>query len=284
MRLRIPTSPRYARAAALAAVLTAFAAASPAAAAPDPNTAPGEVEYSVAGPTPPRAARAGRCSAAIEVSSQRVLAGESVTVSGTVECPEGTEAGGQTVTLLAHTPRGEPGFAPVATATSEADGSYRIQSPALEENTSLFVRLERGHSAHKRVRVAPLLTVIAPASGASLSPGDRADGEAPTNTVTFTGTVAGARPALVVLQGELPVGGGHWRRIAVTHVDESGRYSITHTFKRPGVMTVRLLVRSGGAGALAASAPLTYTIASRPRPAHQAPTHAPRARRGEPTS
>ena len=276
MKPRLPIRPVSARSGAVAAMFLALAAATPAAAAAEVITAPGNAEHPLSAPATPHASRAGRCRASIEVSSEQVLAGESVSVSGTVECPEGTEAGGQTVTLLTHTPRGTPGFAPVATATSEPDGSYRMQSPALDENTGLFVRLERGHSARKRVRVTPGLTLSAPASGSALAWADPANGAPATNTVTFAGTVTATRPALVVLQGELPAGSGRWRRIAVTHVDESGDYALTHTFRRAGTVTVRVLVRSGGAGAIATSAPLTYTIAPRVRAARNGHPHAAR--------
>jgi hypothetical protein len=112
---------------------------------------------------------------------------------------------------------------------------------------------------------------VAPPGGTELEPGDRAAGVAPTNTVTFTGVVAPVSASdLVVLQRERPQGSGRWLRIAITSVDENGRYSITHTFRRPGEATVRVLVRSRGKLALAASAPVTYAIASRIRPARRA--------------
>src|ERR1700726_1773675 len=83
----------------------------------------------------PPAGRAARCRASIEVSSSAILAGESVTVTGAVQCQEGGEADGQAVTLLAHTPGGGAGFTEVGTTTSEAGGSYEITSPSLDENT-----------------------------------------------------------------------------------------------------------------------------------------------------
>ena len=81
------------------------------------------------------------------------------------------------------------------------------------------------------------------------------------------GRVVGTRE-LVVLQRASPEGSGHWRRVAAVHADEAGHYAITHTFKRPGEVVVRALVRSRGALVLAASAPLTYTIAPRPALGH----------------
>jgi hypothetical protein len=210
-----------------------------------------------------------RCRASIEVSSPQILSGESVTISGAVECQEAAAVGGQTVTVLAHTPGGPDGFTEVASATSEPDGSYRIPSPALDENTILFVRLARGHSARRRVRVTPQIGLMAPVSGTELFPAGAVPGQAANNTVAFAGTVTRSPSGeLAVLQGELPAGSGRWRRIAVSQVDLAGHFLITHTFRRPGEVTVRVLVRSRGTVVPAASEPLTYTVAARPRPHH----------------
>jgi hypothetical protein len=212
-----------------------------------------------------------RCKPSIELSAATVLAGETVTVSGVLQCPEETEAPGQTVTLYAHSSSEAQGFAAVGSATVEADGSFAITSPVLEANTVFYVQGMRKHSPRRRVRVTPEVSLVAPPDGTELAPGDRAAGVAPTNTVTFTGVVAPASASdLVVLERERPQGSGRWLRIAITRVDESGRYSITHTFRRPGEATVRVLVRSPGRLALAASAPVTYMIAARLRPARQA--------------
>jgi hypothetical protein len=210
----------------------------------------------------------------MQVSSVQVLAGESVTVSGNVQCPEGVEAAGQTVTLLVHTPRGPRGLSEAASATSAADGSYQISSPALEENTNLVVQVGTRRSARRRVRVAPQISVLAPASGTELLPASRADAQAATNTVTFEGTVTPAAPAdLVVLQRELPEGSGRWRRVAVSRLDEAGRYTITHTFRRPGTVTVRVLVRCAGALLPTVSEALTYTVVARARAPRVARAH-----------
>jgi hypothetical protein len=275
-------SKRIARVAAAAASLAVLAAAAPAQAAPLLEGGPeaGGAGRSAEYPPVRTDARGGRCTPSIEASSTQILAGESVSVSGTLLCAGGAEPQGQTVSLLAHTPRGADGFAEVASASAEGDGSYRIDTPALDENTILFVRVERAHSARVRVSVAPRVTVLAPASGALLSPPGRRGGAAGTNSVTFSGTVTPAAAfELVVLQGELPAGSGRWRRIGVAQLDESGGYAITHTFKRPGEVTVRVLVRSSGALALAASQPLMYTIAARQRPrraGHAGRAHIPR--------
>jgi hypothetical protein len=242
-RANSPSSPRARAAATLLATLALAAAAAP---------------------LPAFGARVGPCRPSIDVSSSQVLAGETVTVSGTLQCPEGVEAGGQTVTLFSHSPAGASGFAPVAEALSEADGSYSIPSPALEANTIFYVRDRRGHSARRRVRVAPQISLFAPPSGAQLLPGGRDGTTAATNTITFSGTVTPASEGeLVVLQRERPEGSGKWRRLATTHVDESGNYAITRTFRRAGTATLRVVVRSRGMLVLAASEPRTYTIASR---------------------
>jgi len=269
MKTRLPICPLRAHAATIAALLAGLAAAAPATAASEPTGASGEAaESGRSAPAAPRAAHTGRCRANIEVGAEQVLAGETVTVSGTLRCPEGTEAGGQTVTLLAHTPKGERGFAEVATATSEPGGSYRMQSPALEENTIFLVRLAaRGHSPRRRVAVEPRVSLLAPLDGARLAPASRDGSQAATNTVAFSGVVTPASPnELVVLQRESPTGSGRWRRTAVAHVDESGHYAITHTFRRPGRASVRIVVHSDGALTPAVSQTLIYTIEPLARP------------------
>jgi hypothetical protein len=170
------------------------------------------------------------------------------------------------VTLYERSSGGAPGFAAAATATTEADGSYHLTTPELTGNTVLYVRSARGRSPHRRVRVAPGITLLAPPDGSHLWPARRGADESapsagPSSTVTFSGTVTPAAPEeLVVLQRERPAGSGHWRRVAVTHPDEAGNYSVTHTFRRAGEASVRVVVRSHGRRPVAASAPVSYVI------------------------
>jgi hypothetical protein len=205
---------------------------------------------------------AGRCRPSIEADASEILAGEPVTVSGTLQCDEGTNASGQTVTLYAHSIGGAPGFSEVAAATSEAGGSYVFTSPPLSVTTIFLVRTARGHSPHRRVRVAPSVSVSAPRDGTVLIAPRRGSSALATNTVTFAGTVTPASPyELVILQRERPAGSGSWHRIAVSRLDEAGHYTITHTFKHPGKVTLRVLVRSTGRLSLTASQPVSYEVA-----------------------
>src|SRR5947209_7993648 len=80
-------------------------------------------------------------------------------------------------TQRARSSGGARGFASVATAITEADGSYQITAPELTANSVLFVRSARGRGPHRRVRVVPGISLQAPPDGSRLWPAARGAGE-----------------------------------------------------------------------------------------------------------
>ena len=204
------------------------------------------------------------CSVTIEASAARIVAGETVTVFGKVSCPSGlADAKRQVITVSEATPASgganARSFSALATASPEADGSYQLAPVALSANTIFRVRVGR-HGAHTSVRVAPIVTLSAPAPvalPASIGAHARA---AQRNKATFSGTVspasAGARVALQVAYAS---DGEEWRTIAFGQVVE-GRYSITHGFRIPGEAKVRVIAHAKGGTAPGVSEAVSYTI------------------------
>jgi hypothetical protein len=217
-----------------------------------------------------RDTRAGAtCTVELEAKPLIVSGEAPVSLTGTLSCPEATSAAGQAVTLyqkLAHT----PGFNAVATATTEADGSFHFAPATLEADSTFYVSADEAQSSSAHVTVAPEVTLSTPAAGTQLFVGaGRAARTSATNpsatspsAVTFTGTVSPAvAGTTVALQRE-----AHkevWSRIAGGVVDEEGKFSITHTFLKPGTATLRVVVHSQGRDGHAVSTPVSYLISRR---------------------
>jgi hypothetical protein len=221
-------------------------------------------------PPPPageHAGRGGKCHLSIEASSTWITAGEAVSLSGMLVCPSGRSAAGEPVTVYERERGAGSVLVEVGTARTEADGSYQLTPPAFDTDTSFSVHAERSLGAHTQVKVAPKVTIAGPAPGAQLSTrGDHASG-ATRNTFTFTGTVSPA-PAggRVALQREYDSSGEQWRTIALATIGPEGQYSITHSFRSPGEVSVRVVVHPRGPNLAAASEPLSYDIAQAQNP------------------
>ncbi len=197
------------------------------------------------------------CSVTIAVSAPRVLAGETVTVSGRLSCPNAVSAGARRVTVYEREGgTGAPTAAVAEPLTPAADGSFSMTSAPLEVNTVFQARQGR-HRARAAVKVAPAVTLsvapaASPASSAVGRPGRRAKS-------SFTGTVTPAFPgALVALQISFAVSGERWRPIAWGHVGADGTYTIAHTLNVPGPTSVRVIVHAGPHHALAVSESLFF--------------------------
>jgi hypothetical protein len=199
----------------------------------------------------------------IELQAPRVAtAGAPLEITGTLSCGEGEGTSEETVTLYRKIV-GTPGFALLASTSTEAGGVFHFAPSELEGNSVFYACAGAVKSARIRVEAAPAVAITAPAPSTPLlaSGRDHAASAAtpPAGAVTFTGTVSPTDASTnVALQREL--GDDHWQRIATGHVEEDGDFSIVHDFSRPGEVTLRALVRSHGRYMTSASAPVTYRI------------------------
>jgi hypothetical protein len=207
----------------------------------------------------------GTCTIDLKAAKRVAVAGEPLTLSGTLTCAEAQDAAGQTVTLYQKLAR-TPGFNVSATASTEADDTFQFSLSDLEANSVFYVSADGATSARTSVKVAPQITIASPTAGTELFTGTlralRASAES-ASAVTFTGTVSAADAgATVSLQREYRKEA--WHRIGGGGVvNEEGQYSIAHTFLRPGEASIRVVVHSHGVFVTSASAPITYQISRR---------------------
>jgi hypothetical protein len=201
----------------------------------------------------------GHCAINIRVAERQITAGEQVEVKGRLECIPLASAGGQAVTLYEYV-AGTAGYVPVQSTTTDTSGVYEFKPPALNANTSFYVRSHGAQSGRKKARVAVQVTLTGPPEGTQIETG------AP-NKQTFSGTVSpvdvGAR---VILQRQNAVTGDEWHRIGLGTVEAGGDYTITHTFRVPGDASIRVLVRSDRINSPSASTPLEYEISQAQNP------------------
>jgi hypothetical protein len=198
------------------------------------------------------------CRVSIEASSTRIKAGEAVTLSGALECPVSANAADQQVPIYQR--QGPGSFSLVGSATTEADGSFELTPAALSRNTVFQARVGR-HRARVSVKVGPAVTLsILPGATQASAAASQPRAQAHTRT-TFTGTVSPVvTGALVALQVAYGASGERWRSVAYGHVAADGSYSIAHSFKTPGLTSVRTLVHLGRHYAAAVSESLSYEV------------------------
>ena len=95
----------------------------------------------------------GRCAINIRVAERQITAGEQVEVKGRLKCFPRASAGGQAVTLYEYV-AGTAGYVPVQSTTTDTSGVYQFKPPALNANTSFYVRSHGAQSGHEKARVA----------------------------------------------------------------------------------------------------------------------------------
>jgi hypothetical protein len=220
----------------------------------------------VLGPASASARRGGKCSLSMEASAPVVTAGEPATLLGRLVCTGTTSAAGETLVVEEREHGGgESGLSEVATVTTGEDGSFELTTPPLTSKSVFVARSFLAHGGRTVVRVTPKVTITGPAaSGAELaSRGNRTSGR---SSFTFSGTVtpapAGAR---VALQRAYVATGERWHTVAFGQLDEEGHYAISHGFRVPGEVSVRVVVRLQGELATS-SEPLTYDISQAQNP------------------
>jgi hypothetical protein len=249
--------------AAIAAVCLAPAPASAASTATPPDESSFPVTRSGHAPG---FATGGHCQLSVAASPPRITVGETVTLTGTLSCAEVASAAGEPVTILQRQREvGGPSIlSEVATATTGPDGAYQFTSAGVDANSVFVVRSPGARSAHIAVKVLAAVTIQGPTPGAVLFTRGNAGAH---NRLTFTGTVSpGEEGAQVALQREYLASGEQWRTIALARVGADGGYSVTHGFRIPGEVSVRVVVHPKGPNLAVASEALSYTVAQTQNP------------------
>ena len=201
------------------------------------------------------------CRVSLEASSTRVIAGEAVTLSGTLVCPSSTSAAGQQLPVYERAgSTADDSFSAAKTVTTEADGSFQQTSGPLQASTVFQVRDGR-RRARVAIKVAPEITISALPTAAQASSTSAQTHSQKRVRTTFTGTVTPAvTGALVALQLAYAATGERWHSVAFARVAADGSYAIAHTFRTAGEVSVRAIVHLGAHYAAAASEPLSYEV------------------------
>jgi hypothetical protein len=208
------------------------------------------------------------CRISIQASSTRITAGETVTVSGILDCPSSESAADRQLDVdQGQHGAGAPSSSAAATVTTEADGSYALTPPALYANTVFHVRLGR-HVASTAVKVAPRVTLTVSSSPeAQLSASPAAQLSAPAgeshphtrSATTFTGAVTPGDPGALVALQIATAASERFRAIAFGRVAPDGTYSIGHVLGAPGRVRIRAIVHARGS-APGVSEALSYEV------------------------
>ncbi len=107
------------------------------------------------------------CTVTLDATTSLVTAEDPLSLSGTLSCPEGSSAAGQTVTLFQMLARSGSSYE-AATTTTEADGTYQFTPTSLAVNSDFYVSADGAQSQTARVRVSPLVTIATPLAGTQL--------------------------------------------------------------------------------------------------------------------
>jgi hypothetical protein len=216
---------------------------------------------------PKKSGAHGPCRVLIEVPRGPVSYGDPFSIYGRLSCPTTEAEANKTISVYERT-AGSSGFALAGTTTSEANGSYSFTPQPFTTNSTFFVLAEGARSAHRTIRVSPLVSLATPSEGAKLL---SATGRS-RSSVVFAGTVSpvtpGMRGAVVALQREDSSGNEEWHRIGDRGtVKADGTYSIAHVFRIPGVANLRIVVHPRDRfNAPAASSPMSYVISQPQNP------------------
>jgi|GEM_PF-956230 len=160
----------------------------------------------------------------IQASPELLTSGESVTLSGIAAGP-----GGQSLTLLASTDG--HAFAPVATATSESDGSYAFSPQSPPHDTRYKV-------SSSDISSTTLFEGVKPALKASAPPESAPGGE----PLVFTGEVSpGVAGQVVDLERQNP-GGFGFHVVEVGALEADGSFSIEHIVSGSSIQAFRVKV------------------------------------------
>jgi hypothetical protein len=182
----------------------------------------------------------------IEASANPISYGQSVVLDGTL-------AGGanQPVTLLAHIAT-QPGFVPVAQATTDGSGKYAF--PAQAPVNSTFYEVQGAGKTSAVLFEGVKYLLAAQVSASTVQAGQ---------TLTFTGSVAPGNPGHVVYVQRRDAS-GDFHIVAVGALSAQSTFSIVHQVYGTGSQVFRVYVPGGPANEGTASQPFTINVTPAP--------------------
>jgi len=137
----------------------------------------------------------------------KIIAGDSVSLTGLLTDADGNPVPGQTVTLLEHD-AGVPGWQPAGQATTDGSGTATVSVPSLGTDAGFRFRGPDGtHSGHVRVVVIPAVSLTA-------GPGSRPGTE---RLIASAPYAAGSDAILQVRAG------GTWRTLRSRTIGTTGQ-------------------------------------------------------------
>jgi hypothetical protein len=207
----------------------------------------------------------GACHLRMEVPRGPIAAEEPATIFGQLKCSDPNAAMGKQVDLYEHAAN-RAGYALVATASAEKEGFYQFPPLPLTVNSVFYVLAEGARSAHRTIRVSPIVTLVSPTEATPLF---TATGRQRKAKVIFMGSVSpNLAGSLVALQREDSPLNEEWHRVGdLGRVKPNGEYEIARSFAQPDVVSIRVVVHPPrGLGAAGASTPVSYVISQPQNP------------------
>ncbi len=198
----------------------------------------------------------------IAASADPIQFGQTVTISGTL-----ANGASQPVELLART-RGQVGFAPVATATTDTSGNYAF--PAQAPVNSTFYKVQAPDP--KCAAPGPSLRACGGLTSAVLYEAvkDVLSAQVSATTVqagqklTFSGAVAPSHPYHVIYLERQDANDSGFHVVQVSLVRPDSTYAIEHTVYDPGTKVFRVYIPGGPENQGAASQPFTIDVTPAP--------------------
>ena len=143
----------------------------------------------------------------ISASAVKIIAGDSVSLTGLLTDADGNPVPGQDVTLLEHD-AGVPGWQPAGQGTTDSTGTATVSVPSLGTDAGFRFRGPNGtHSGHVRVVVVPAVSLVA-------GPGGRPQ----TERLTASAPYAVGSDAILQVRA-----GGAWRTLRSRTIGATGQ-------------------------------------------------------------
>ncbi len=183
----------------------------------------------------------------IEASADPIAFGQSVTIAGTL-----AHGATQPVTLLARAAH-QPGFTPVAQATTDANGKYTF--PAQAPMNSTFYEVQGAGKTSAVLFEGVHYLLAAQISATTVQEGQ---------TLTFTGSVAPSHPEHVVYLERRNAAGTAFRVVRVATLTAQSTFSIGYQVYGTGSQVFRVYIPGGPENEGAASQPFPVQVTPAP--------------------